>query len=87
MSKDLQRQRSGPQRPDAVHPRTDFRTRDVVNQAIAAVPTVGIKQAAEFLAAMNVPADVAIRALLPNRRDDEPLPNRVPDNEAPEPDA
>ncbi len=51
-----------------VHPRTDFRTRDVVNQAIAAVPTLGFQQVAEFLSAMNVPSDVAIRALSQQRR-------------------
>jgi hypothetical protein len=51
------------------HPRTDFRTRDVVNQAIASIPSVGLQRAAEFLSAMNVPADVAIRTLVyPNRR-------------------
>ena len=49
-------------------PRTDFRTRDVVNQAIASIPTVGLKRAAEFLSAMNVPADVAIRTLVYNER-------------------
>ncbi|NML61880.1 hypothetical protein HHL21_12490 [Massilia sp. RP-1-19] len=45
------------------HIRTDFRTRDVVNQAIAAIPTLGLQKAAEFLSAMNVPPEVAIRAL------------------------
>ncbi len=65
MSKDLQRQRAGDAIPASLPPRTDFRTRDVVNQAIAAMPTVGVKKAAEFLAAMNVPATVAIRALSP----------------------
>jgi hypothetical protein len=44
--------------------RTDFRTRDVVNQAVAAVPKLGVQKAAEFLAAMNVPSDVAIRTLV-----------------------
>jgi hypothetical protein len=53
-----------PNRHDIKHPRTDFRTRDVVNQAIASIPTVGLKRAAEFLSAMNVPADVAIRTLV-----------------------
>ncbi|MDB5933687.1 MAG: hypothetical protein JWQ01_1031 [Massilia sp.] len=56
-------------RHDIKHPRTDFRTRDVVNQAIASIPTVGLQRAAEFLSAMNVPAEVAIRTLVyPNRR-------------------
>lgn len=58
-----------PNRRDSKHPRTDFRTRDVVNQAIASIPTVGLQRAAEFLSAMNVPAEVAIRTLVyPNRR-------------------
>ena len=47
----------------SAHIRTDFRTRDVVNQAVAAIPTLGLQQAAEFLSAMNVPPEVAIRAL------------------------
>ena len=50
------------QRSPAV--RSDFRTRDVVNQAVAAVPTLGVQKAAEFLAAMNVPSEVAIRTLV-----------------------
>ena len=50
-------------------PRTDFRTRDVVNHAIAAIPTLGLQQVAEFLSAMNVPPEVAIRTLVyPDRR-------------------
>ncbi|MES2151198.1 MAG: hypothetical protein V4508_15565 [Pseudomonadota bacterium] len=54
---------------ERVHPRTDFRTRDVVNQAIAAIPTLGLQQAAEFLSSMNVPPEVAIRTLVyPHRR-------------------
>jgi hypothetical protein len=49
--------------------RSDFRTRDVINQAIASIPTVGLQRAAEFLAAMNVPAELAIRTLVyPERR-------------------
>jgi|GEM_PF-2363455 len=49
----------------AAHPsRTDFFTRDVVNQAIAAIPTLGVQQAAEYLASMNVPPEVAIRTLV-----------------------
>ncbi len=49
--------------------RNDFRTRDVINQAIASIPTVGLQRAAEFLSAMNVPAELAIRTLVyPNRR-------------------
>ena len=50
-------------------PRTDVRTRDVVDQAIAAMPTLGLQQVAEFLNAMNVPPEVAIRTLVyPQRR-------------------
>ena len=45
------------------HPRTDHQTRDVVNQAIAAMPKVGLRRAAEILAAMNVSNEVALRAL------------------------
>jgi hypothetical protein len=49
--------------------RTDNRTRDLVNQAIASVPTLGLQRAAEFLATMNVPAEVAVRVLVyPHRR-------------------
>jgi hypothetical protein len=49
--------------------RTDIRTRDLVNQAIASIPTLGLQRAAEFLAAMNVPAEVAVRTLVyPHRR-------------------
>jgi hypothetical protein len=44
--------------------RSDLRTRDVVNQAIAALPEIGLKRAAEFLAAMGVPHEVAVRTLV-----------------------
>lgn len=44
--------------------RVDDRTRDLVNQAVASIPTLGLARAAEFLAAMNVPAEVAVRALV-----------------------
>lgn len=50
------------------HPRSDFRTRDVVNQAIAAMPTLGVQQCAEYLSSMQVPPAVAIRALSQKRR-------------------
>jgi hypothetical protein len=54
-----------PQAPAArMARRTDVRTRDLVNQAVASVPTLGLQRAAEFLAAMNVPAEVAVRALV-----------------------
>jgi hypothetical protein len=49
------------------HSRTDFRTRDVVNQAIAAMPTLGVQQCAEYLSSMKVPPEVAIRALSQRR--------------------
>jgi len=48
--------------------RTDLRTRDLVNQAVASIPTLGLPRAAEFLAAMNVPAHVAVRVLVYPRR-------------------
>ena len=54
---------SVPAEQGSTHIRTDFFTRDVVNQAIAAIPTLGLQKAAEFLSAMNVPPEVAIRAL------------------------
>ena len=42
---------------------------DTINQAIAAIPTLGLQQVAEFLNAMNVPPEVAIRTLVyPGRR-------------------
>ena len=50
-------------------PRTYMRTRDLINQAVASIPTLGLQRAAEFLAAMNVPAEIAVRALVyPDRR-------------------
>lgn len=49
--------------------RHDMKTRAVVDQAIAALPAVGIKDAAEFLSAMKVPTEVAVRTLVyPGRR-------------------
>ena len=51
------------------HQRVDGRTSGLVNQAIASIPTLGLQRAAEFLATMNVPAEVAVRALVyPARR-------------------
>jgi hypothetical protein len=44
--------------------RSDHRTRDIVNQAIAALPEVGLRRAAEFLFAMGVPHPVALRTLV-----------------------
>jgi hypothetical protein len=49
--------------------RTDVRTRDLVNQAIASLPDLGVQRAASFLAAMNVPPEIAVRCLVyPHRR-------------------
>lgn len=49
--------------------RTDLRTRDLVNQAIASLPTLGVQRSAAFLAAMNVPPEIAVRCLVyPHRR-------------------
>lgn len=57
------------QRPSMRKPRIDMRTRDLVNQAVASIPTLGLQRAAEFLAAMNVPAEIAVRTLVyPQRR-------------------
>jgi len=57
------------QRPATRMMRTDVRTCDLINQAIAAIPSVGLPRAAEFLASMNVPAEIAIRTLVyPARR-------------------
>jgi hypothetical protein len=56
-------------RHDQMHPRHDQKTRAVVDQAIAAVPAIGIRDAAEFLSAMNVPPEVAVRTLVyPHKR-------------------
>jgi hypothetical protein len=64
--------------PDLEHPagaagtrltRSDVRTRDLINQAIASVPTLGMRRAAAFLAASNVPPEIALRCLLhPEKR-------------------
>ena len=50
--------------PNVRRQRLDTRTRDLVNQAVASVPTLGLQRAAEFLATMNVPAEVAVRVLV-----------------------
>jgi hypothetical protein len=58
-----------PDTPTTRYQRVDGRTSDLVNQAIASIPTLGLQRAAEFLATMNVPAEVAVRALVyPARR-------------------
>ena len=52
-----------------VHVRTDFFMRDVINQAVAAIPALGLQRTAEFLSSMNVPPEVAIRVLsYPSKR-------------------
>jgi len=48
--------------------RSDVRTRDVINQAIASVPAFGIRRAASFLAAMKVPPEIAVRCLCDRAR-------------------
>lgn len=49
--------------------RTDVRTRDLVDEAITSLPTLGVQRAASFLAAMHVPAEIAVRCLVyPHRR-------------------
>jgi hypothetical protein len=69
MIDNMQREDTGTQQQAVRRPRTDMRTRDLVNQAVASVPTLGLQRAAEFLAAMNVPAEIAVRTLVyPNRR-------------------
>ena len=56
-------------RHDKMHPRHDQKTRAVVDQAIAAVPAIGLTGAAEFLSAMKVPPEVAVRTLVyPHKR-------------------
>lgn len=51
------------------HARTDRRTRDLVDQAIAALPDLGLRASAAFLASQGVPHEVALRALVyPERR-------------------
>jgi hypothetical protein len=69
MRDDMNSKRANMNRHDVKHVRTDFRMRDLVNQAVASIPTVGLQRAAEFLSSMNVPAEVAIRTLVyPDRR-------------------
>ena len=51
------------------HARTNRRMRDLVDQAVTALPEVGVRKSAEFLASLHVPIDVAVRALVyPQRR-------------------
>jgi hypothetical protein len=51
------------------HARSNRRMRDIVDQAITALPEVGIRKSAEFMASMHVPIEVAVRALVyPKRR-------------------
>jgi hypothetical protein len=69
MMENMQGEAVGVQQQAVRRPRTDMRTRDLVNQAVASVPTLGLQRAAEFLAAMNVPAEIAVRTLVyPHRR-------------------
>ncbi|WP_338759082.1 hypothetical protein [Massilia sp. METH4] len=51
------------------HARTNRRMREIVDQAVTALPEVGIRKSAEFLASLQVPFEVAVRALVyPQRR-------------------
>ncbi|WBS04986.1 hypothetical protein OU994_12235 [Pseudoduganella sp. SL102] len=51
------------------HARTNHKMRDLVDQAVTALPEVGIRKSAQFLASMRVPLEVAVRALVyPKRR-------------------
>jgi hypothetical protein len=51
------------------HARSNRKMRDIVDQAITALPEVGIRKSAEFMASMHVPVEVAVRALVyPTRR-------------------
>jgi hypothetical protein len=69
MINDIHSEQATIERAQVRRQRTDMRTRDLVNQAVASVPTLGLQRAAEFLAAMNVPAEIAVRTLVyPNRR-------------------
>jgi hypothetical protein len=69
MINDIHSEQAAIERAQVRRQRTDMRTRDLVNQAVASVPTLGLQRAAEFLAAMNVPAEIAVRTLVyPNRR-------------------
>jgi hypothetical protein len=69
MMENMQGDAIGVQQQAVRRPRTDMRTRDLVNQAVASVPTLGLQRAAEFLAAMNVPSEIAVRTLVyPKRR-------------------
>ena len=58
-----------PSRDTDIHPRRDQKTRAVVDQAIAALPAIGLREAAAFLSAMKVPPEVAARTLIyPHKR-------------------
>lgn len=63
MTNEMNSEQLDPQQ-QARRARTDMRTRDLVNQAVASIPTLGLQRAAEFLAAMNVPAEIAVRTLV-----------------------
>ena len=43
--------------------RADLRTRDLIDQAVAALPSLGVGRSAAFLCAMNIPLPTALRCL------------------------
>ena len=49
-------------------PRTDMQTATLVQLAIAALPHIGVRRAAHFLAATEVAPDIAVRTLVYPRR-------------------
>jgi hypothetical protein len=51
------------------HARTNHRMRGLVDQAVTALPDVGVRKAAEFLHSLHVPIEIAVRTLVyPQRR-------------------
>lgn len=48
--------------------RTDMQTATLVQLAIAALPHIGLRRAARFLAATDVAPDIAVRTLVYPRR-------------------
>lgn len=56
------------------HARSNRKMRDIVDQAVSALPEVGIRKSAEFMASMHVPIEVAVRALVYPKRRRAPTP-------------
>ena len=46
------------------HPRNDMQTATLVQLAVAALPHIGVRRAAQFLAATEVAPDIAVRTLV-----------------------